>query len=130
MANLKPKHMTTLTQTLIKFGYYQKIMGIIMIALGIPMLIFGKSVGTSHMLMTGLFVLLTAFDKNQDERSVSLKTTSIFVAFIFAYTIKMVSSELFRFHVIPMELTEINHFIILVLGLTAIFYYLRLYFTD
>jgi len=122
--------MTTLTQTLIKFGYYQKIMGIIMIALGIPMLIFGKSVGTSHMLMTGLFVLLTAFDKNQDERSVSLKTTSIFVAFIFAYTIKMVSAELFRFHVIPMELTEINHFIILVLGLTAIFYYLRLYFTD
>jgi hypothetical protein len=122
--------MTTLTQTLIKFGYYQKIMGIIMIALGIPMLIFGKSVGTSHMLMTGLFVLLTAFDKKQDERSLSLKTSSIFVAFIFAYVLKIVSAELFRFHIIPMELTEINHFIILVLGLTNIFYYFRLYFTD
>jgi len=122
--------MTTMMKAFTKFNYLQKILAIIMILLGIPMLIFGKSVAASTMLMCGLYLLFISFQKVEDERSSRLKMSSIFISFFVAYVFKLISSELYRFHLLPMEMTEINHFIILVLSLTNIIFYYRLYFTD
>jgi len=128
----EPKHktMTTLTKALMRFSIFQRIMAITMIVIGISMLIFRQSVAGSQMLMTGLFLLITALEKDQDERSMSLKATSIFIAFVLAYTFKVMSHKLYHFNWLPMEMTQINHFIILVLALTNMIYYCRLYFTD
>jgi hypothetical protein len=126
--------MIKLTKTFTRLSYYQKILGIFMIALGIPMLIFGKSTGTSSatstVLMYGLFALLSAAEKAQDERSLSLKASSTFAGFFFGYTIKLVTSYLYEAHMITVQMTEINHFIILVLSLSTLIFYYRLYFTN
>ena len=128
----QPKHktMTTFTKALMRFSIFHRIIAITLIVIGTSMLIFRQSVTGSQMLMTGLFLLITVSEKNQDERSMSLKASSIFIAFIIAYTFKITSHELYHFNWLPMEMTEINHFIILVLALTNMIYYCRLYFTD
>jgi hypothetical protein len=126
--------MTKLTKTFTRLSYYQKILGIFMIALGIPMLIFGKSTGTSSatstVLMYGLFALLSAAEKGQDERSLSLKASSTFAGFFFGYTIKLVTAYLYEAYILSVQMTEINHFIILVLSLSTLIFYYRFYFTN
>jgi len=126
--------MTKMTKTFTRLSHYQKILGIFMIVLGIPMLIFGKSTGTSAgtstVLMYGLFALLSAAEKGQDERSLSLKTSSTFAGFFFGYTIKLVSSYLYEAHIIAVQMTEINHFIILVLSLSTLIFYYRFYLSN
>jgi len=80
----QPKHktMTTFTKALMRFSIFHRIIAITLIVIGTSMLIFRQSVTGSQMLMTGLFLLITVSEKNQDERSMSLKASSIFIAFI------------------------------------------------
>jgi hypothetical protein len=95
--------------------YYMKYLGLALIVIGIPVLITDASPGAELPLMVGLFTLLIATERVQDERSVQIKTTSLYIAFIISYAIKLVSTNLYDHQIISFELTEINHFIILVL---------------
>lgn len=94
---------------------------------GVLILFFDHSTGASVPLMIGLFMLFTAPEKMEDERSVSLKTSSLYLAFLLAYTMKLLSTNLYEHGLFPLQLTEINHFIILVFIIALISYYFRLY---
>ncbi|HEY3406174.1 MAG TPA: hypothetical protein VGK59_22460 [Ohtaekwangia sp.] len=108
---------------------YQKYLGLFLIAIGLPMFFFASGRNTDFPLMIGLFTVFTSMEKIEDERSVSLKTSSMYIAFVFAYTIKLVLTNLYQVSLIPFHMTEINHFIILVFVLAISVYYPRLYFS-
>jgi hypothetical protein len=65
--------------------------------------------------------------KGEDERSVQIKTTSLYVAFIISYAVKLVTSNLHDHSVIAFELVDINHFLILTLILANGIFYGRLF---
>jgi hypothetical protein len=113
-------------KNLYKLLYYQKFMGIGFILLGIPIAIFSKSTESTTMLIVGLFVLFTSWEKIMDERLMSLKTTSIYLAIVLSYTFKYVSSELVKQQLTSYEMTNINHFILLVFASANLIYFGRL----
>ena len=112
-----------------KAFYYQRYMGIFLIVIGVPLFFFASGKNTDFPLMIGLFTLLTSLEKVEDERSISLRMSSMYIAFVFAYTAKLVTSYFFQIGLIPFHMTEINHFIILVFVFAVAFYYPRLYFS-
>jgi hypothetical protein len=112
-------------KAVLKVFYYQRYMGIFLTLIGIPIL-FIPGPQSEFPLMIGLFMLFTSFEKIEDERSLSIKMSSLYIGFIFAYALKMLLSSLFTWHVVPMQLTEINHFIILVLAIAVPVYQLRM----
>lgn len=118
------------TKIFTKVLYYQKFIGMLLIAIGIPMLITSKSPESAKVLIFGLFTLFTSWVKIMDERLLSLKMTSIYFAIIVSYAFKMISSELVKQHIFSYELTSINHFIIMVFALANVTYYSRLYFST
>lgn len=105
----------------------QKSVGIICIVIGAPLLLLDTYKGSEMLLLTGLFTLFTAPQKMEDERSVSLKTSSLYLSFILAYVFKILSSNLYSHHLFPIEMTAINHFMILVFSLSLVIYYFRFY---
>ena len=111
----------------IKLFTFQKYIGIVLSVFGVLVLFFDHSTRASVPLMIGLFMLFTAPEKMEDERSVSLKTSSLYLAFLLAYTVKLLSTNLYEHGLFPSQLTEINHFIILVFIIALISYYFRLY---
>jgi hypothetical protein len=113
---------------LLKVLYYQKFLGMFLIAVGIPMLFFASHDGAEFPMMIGLFTLYTSLEKIEDERSSHLKTSSLYIAFIFGYAIKLLTSNLYKHDFIAVDLIEINHFVILVFALAVSIYYPRLYF--
>jgi hypothetical protein len=113
-----------------KVLYYQKFIGILLIVIGLPMSIISKSPESAKMLIFGLFILFTSWDKIMDERLLSLKMTSIYFAIIVSYSFKMISSELVKQQIFSYELTSINHFIIMVFAVANVTYYSRLYFST
>jgi|SRR5215203_3644894 len=115
------------SNTLHKVLHYQKYLGLVLIALGIPTLILDNSPGAEMPLLVGLFILLVAPEKIQDERVVQIKLTSLYFAFIISYAVKLLTSNLFDHEVISFELIEINHFMILVLALTNLIFHVRLF---
>jgi hypothetical protein len=115
------------SKTFLKIRHYQKYLGLFLILLGIPTMIFDKSSGAEIPLLVGLFILLVATDRNQDERSVHLKTTSLYVAFILSYAVKLLTANFYDHAWISFELVEINHFMILVIALANVIYFFRLY---
>lgn len=116
-----------ITKKFTKILYYQKFIGILLIIIGIPMAIMAKSSGSENVLIYGLFILFTSWDKIMDERLFSLKLTSIYFAIIVSYVFKMINSEIIIPNVFSYELTSINHFIIMVFTLANATYYVRLY---
>lgn len=110
-----------------RFLHYQKYLALFLILIGIPMMIFRASPGSEIPLMIGLFTLMISLEKTEDERSVNLRTTSLYMAFVLAYTVKIVVSHLHANAWITSELVEINHFIILVMALANCIFYGRLY---
>ena len=110
-----------------KLFTFQKYLGIVMSIFGVLVLFFDRNPGASVPLMVGLFMLFTAPEKVEDERSISLKTSSLYLAFILGYAFKLLSSNLYSHGLFPLQLTEINHFIILVFFIALISYYFRLY---
>ena len=108
--------------------HYTKYLGFTLVIFGILVMILDDSSGSEVPLMVGLFTLLIASERVQDERAVQLKTTSLYIAFVVSYTIKLLSSNLHDHGLISFELTEINHFIILVLFWTNALFFSRMYF--
>jgi hypothetical protein len=110
-----------------KLFYYQKYLGLFLIMVGLPMIFFAPPVNAEFPLMIGLYTLFTSMEKVEDERSLNIKMSSLYIAFIFAYAIKILVSTLFTRQLIPFNLVEINHFVILVLSLAVAIYYSRLH---
>jgi predicted Na+-dependent transporter len=109
------------------FLYYSKYLGLALTIIGIPTMILDTSFGSELPLLVGLFILLVTAEKIEDERSVQIKTTSLYLAFVIAYAVKLITSNLYDHSVIPFELVEINHFLILTLMLANGIFYGRLY---
>lgn len=110
-----------------KLFNFQKYIGIFCIVIGIPIFLLDTNKGSEMLLLVGLFTLFTASQKLEDERSVSLKTSSLYISFILAYVFKILSSNLYSHHLFPIEMTAINHFMILVFSLSLVIYYFRFY---
>ena len=113
------------TKTAAKMLHYQRYIGIFLIIIGLPIL-FVPGPQTEFPLLIGLFTLFTSFEKVEDERSVNIKMSSLYIGFVFAYGFKMLNGSLYSWKIVPYNLKEINHFIILVLAITVPVYHLRL----
>jgi hypothetical protein len=72
-------------------------------------------------------MILVIAEKTEDERSLMIKTTSLYIAFILSYGIKLITTNLFSHDLIAFQLVEINHFLILVLALANIIFYSRIF---
>ncbi|MGJ1430292.1 hypothetical protein ACR79M_01470 [Sphingobacterium spiritivorum] len=107
---------------------FQKYIGIVVTVIGALIFIFDRRPEASTPLMIGLFTLYISKNRVEDERTSSLKTSSLYIAFILAYTIKLISSNLFSHGMMGIQITEVDHFIILTFGIALITYYIRLYF--
>ncbi len=112
---------------LLRILHYQRYIGVFLILIGIPIIIFVPYSNAAIPLMIGLFTLYASLEKTEDERSVSLKMSSLYIAFIMGYTLKLITSIDFIHALVPAHLTDINHFIILVFALALAIYYPRLY---
>jgi hypothetical protein len=107
--------------------YYQKYLGLFLIIVGVPILISDLSPNAEFPLMIGLFTVFTGMEKVEDERSVSIKTSSLYIAFILGYAVNLLSTNLYTHRWIPVHLVRINHFVILVFALAVSIYYLRMH---
>jgi hypothetical protein len=115
------------TKTTVKIFTYSKYLGLGLIVLGIPAMLLDNSNGSEMPLLVGLFTLLISSNNVEDERSVQIKTTSLYFAFIISYAVKLVTSNLHDHTIITFELVEINHFLILMLALANAVHYGRMY---
>ncbi|MBO9732466.1 MAG: hypothetical protein J7623_27740 [Chitinophaga sp.] len=100
---------------------FQKYVGILCILVALPIFFFDTH--NNMLLLLGLFILFTAPGKYEDERSVSLKTSSLYFSFILSYVFKLLTAHLS----LPFNLTDVNHFMILVFSLSLLLYYIRFY---
>ena len=114
-------------KTNLKFIHYSKYLGLVLVIMGIPTMILDNSSGAEIPLLVGLFTLLVTTNKIEDERSVQLKTLSLYIAFIISYAAKLAIANLHDHALVSFELTEINHFLILTLALANSIFYGRLY---
>ena len=119
--------MTNESKPALKILHYSKYLGLALIIIGIPTMILDNSSGSEIPLLVGLFTLLVTSDRHEDERSVQIKTTSSYFAFIISYGAKLITTNLHDHALISFELAEINHFLILTLALANIIFYGRLY---
>lgn len=115
------------SQGFVKLFTFQKYVGIFCIAIGIPLFLLNPYQASEMLLLIGLFMLFTAPQKIEDERSLSLKTSSLYFSFILVYVLRIISSTLFSYNLFPIEMITINHFMILVFSLSLIIYYSRFY---
>lgn len=106
------------------------ILAVLLILAGAVLIIYDRSPGADIPLLVGLFTLFVANSKTKDERLMSIKMSSAYIALILGYGFKLVSSNLFSHQVISWQLTDINYFLILVFAVALIIYYSRLYFTS
>jgi hypothetical protein len=111
----------------IKILYYFKFLGLALVLAGIPVFFLDSSSGAEIPLLVGLFMVLTGTEKIEDERSLMIKTTSLYIAFIISYGAKLLTTNLFSHEIIGFQLVEINHFIILVLSIANVIYYSRMF---
>ena len=107
-----------------------KYLSILLIVIGIPVLKIDPSDGSDTPLLVGLFILFVSEEKKDDERAVSIKTSSSYIALILSYGIKLLSTNLYSHHLISFQLTEINHFLIMLFAMAIIIYHSRMYFTS
>ena len=119
--------MRSLSKPALRVIYYSKFLGLALIIIGIPTMMLDDSSGSEIPLLVGLFTLLVTIDRTEDERSVQIKTTSLYVAFIISYAAKLITTNMHDHALISFELVEINHFLILTLALANIIFYGRLY---
>jgi hypothetical protein len=104
-----------------------KYLGLVLVIVGIATFMLDKAAGAEIPLLAGLFILFVTKAKVEDERSVVLKSSSAYIALVLGYGFKLISTNLYAHQMLPFQLTEINHFLILVFALANCIYYLRLY---
>ena len=114
-------------KTTLKIIYYSKYLGLLLVLTGIPTLILDNSAGAELPLLIGLFTLLVTTNKIEDERSIQIKTSSLYIAFVISYALKLIITNLHDHALVTFELVEINHFLILTLALANSIFYGRLY---
>lgn len=119
--------MTNRLKPAARIFYYSKYLGLALVIIGLPTIFLDNSSGSEIPLLVGLFILLVTTDRVEDERSVQIKTTSLYIAFIIAYAVKLITSNLHDHNLISFELVSINHFSILMLILANAIFYGRLY---
>jgi hypothetical protein len=107
-----------------------KLASLVLVIMGIMILIFAPSAGAELPLLTGLFIGFVSRDKMEDERALHLKTSSAYIAIIVGYGLKLLTSNLYGHKIISFQLTEINHFLILVFAIATILYYARVYLST
>lgn len=112
-----------------KSGPFFWYVGLILIVVGLTFLNNASTTSAEQLILVGLYTLFLSRIERVDERSKALKSSSIHIAFLLSYVIKVIVAALFGKGVISFELTEINHFLILVFTLALIIYYSRLYIT-
>ena len=119
--------MATDVKTSLKIIHYSKYLGLLLVIAGVPTMILDNSPGAEMPLLIGLFTLLVTTNKIEDERSIQIKTSSLYIAFVISYALKLVITNLHDHALVPFELVEINHFLILTLALANLIFYGRLY---
>jgi hypothetical protein len=119
--------MSKASQAIAKSRHYAKYLGFVLIIIGIPTVVLDSTSGSEIPLLVGLFTLLVTTDKSEDERSVQIKTTSLYIAFVISYGVKLITSNLFDHGLIAFDLTSVNHFLILMLASANVIYFVRLY---
>ena len=119
--------MATKSKTALKIMHYSKYLGLLLVVIGIPMMIYNNSSGADMPLLIGLFTLLVTTNKIEDERSIQIKTSSLYIAFIISYTVKLMVTNLHDHALVSFELVEINHFLILTLAVANSIFYGRLH---
>jgi uncharacterized membrane protein HdeD (DUF308 family) len=98
-----------------------------LIVIGILVLFVPNTPLVEYPLLIGLFTLLTAEETIKDERSTSIRYSSIFIALISGYAIKILINSLHQFQVIEVDLTSINYFLIIVLAIANVTRYVKTY---
>lgn len=119
--------MNRIEKTYAIFRSLQKYIALSAITLSVLYFFLGNPALATMHLLSGLYLLLTSTEKTEDERSTSLRVTSLYVALVLAYTIKLIISFLNDQQLIGFKITDVDHFIIMVLLIANILYYLRLY---
>jgi hypothetical protein len=119
--------MATASKSTLKFLYYSKYLGLALIITGIPTMFLDNSSGSEIPLLVGLFTLLVTNNRTEDERSVQIKTTSLYIAFIISYGVKLITANLYDHALISFELADINDFLILTLALANTIFYSRMH---
>jgi hypothetical protein len=104
-----------------------KFLAVLLIVVGAAVFFFDRSPGSEIPLLAGLFMAFVTREKIEDERVTILKSSSAYVALIVGYGVKLISTNLYEHNLISYQLTDINHFLILVFALAICIYYLRLY---
>ena len=114
-------------KTSLKILHYSKYLGLLLVISGIPTMILDNSAGAEMPLLIGLFTLMVTTNKIEDERSIQIKTSSLYIAFVISYALKLIITNLHDHALVSFELVEINHFLILTLALANSIFYGRLY---
>lgn len=107
-----------------------KLASLMLVTIGIIVLFFDPRTGAELPLLIGLFIGFVSRDKMEDERALHLKTSSAYIALIVGYGLKLLTSNLYDHRLISFELSEINHFLILVFAIATILYYSRVYLST
>lgn len=109
---------------------YGKYLGIVLVLVGIPIILLNGTDGSDIPLLVGLFILFVSHGKIEDERSVQIRTTSLYIAFVLGYGAKLLTSNLFDHGLIPFQLDDTNQFLILTLGLGNLIFHGRLHILN
>jgi len=109
---------------------FLKFLGVLLTVAGIPTILLDRSSGSEVPLLFGLFLVFISKEKREDERSTSIRFSSMTIAFLVAFLSAHLTKYFFEKGVIEWRLTEINHFSILVFALAIPIFYSRLYVTK
>ncbi|QJB31974.1 hypothetical protein HF329_11795 [Chitinophaga oryzae] len=101
--------------------------GLLLVAVGIPVFLFSGSVNAELPLLIGLFTLFISNQAKEDERSGAIRSSSAFIALVIGYSLHLVMNNLFQHQLIAIRLTTVNSFLIIVFALANIIRYSRLY---
>jgi hypothetical protein len=112
--------------------YYQKYLGMFLVAVGIPIFAFLPSSnapfsGPEWPLLIGLYTVFFSREKVEDERSAGLRTISLTMAFVLGYVFELITTFLYTKEFIDWHLTQIKHFVVLVLALAVVIFYWMMY---
>ena len=104
-----------------------KLSSLVLVIIGIIVLFFDARTGAELPLLIGLFIGFVSRGKIEDERALHIKTSSAYTSLVVGYGLKLLSSNLYDHGILSFQLSEINHFLILVFAIATIIYYSRLY---
>ncbi|MFT2007218.1 hypothetical protein ACMA1I_00960 [Pontibacter sp. 13R65] len=108
-------------------SHYLKYAGIALVALGIPTMLLDSTPGAEVPLLMGLFFVFISKEKTEDERSSSLRFSSMTIAFLLAFIAAHLTGYMFTKGLISWQLEMISHFSILVFALAVSIFYVRTY---